>query len=103
MTPAEAEHDRSLSARLTSYLPPEQANERGVSLVLSDWASMSAVLSSRISTTSACPAVAASMSGVNPETQMFYIVLKSRLYYKTLFHLVHKHGVTNPNMSHQLR
>lgn len=35
----------------TSCLPPEQAKDSGVSLVLSDWASMSAPLSSNISTT----------------------------------------------------
>ena len=51
---------------LTSYRPPEQAKESGVSLVLSDWASMSAPWSNSISTTSAWPAVAARISGVNP-------------------------------------
>ena len=35
----------------TSCLPPEQAKDSGVSLVLSDWASMSAPLSGNISTT----------------------------------------------------
>ena len=37
---------------LTSTLPPEQARESGVSLVLSDCASISALCSSKISTTS---------------------------------------------------
>lgn len=53
----------------TSCLPPEQAKDKGVSLVLSDWASISAPLSSKISTTPTWPAVAAKMSGVNPETE----------------------------------
>lgn len=51
---------------VTSCLPPEQAKDSGVSLVLSDWASMSAPLSSNISTTPTWPAVAAKMSGVKP-------------------------------------
>lgn len=51
---------------VTSCLPPEQAKDRGVSLVLSDWASMSAPLSSNISTTPTWPAVAAKISGVKP-------------------------------------
>lgn len=53
----------------TSCLPPEQAKDKGVSLVLSDWASISAPLSSKISTTPTWPAVAAKISGVNPETE----------------------------------
>lgn len=51
---------------LTSWRPPEHANESGVSLVRSDWASMSPPLSRSISTTPTCPAVAAKISGVNP-------------------------------------
>lgn len=54
------------SCLCTSCLPPEQARDRGVSLVLSDWASMSPPLSSRISTTPTWPAVAARIKGVNP-------------------------------------
>jgi len=50
----------------TSYRPPEHAKERGVSLVLSDWASMSAPCVRRISTTFSWPAVAARISGVKP-------------------------------------
>lgn len=50
----------------TSWRPPEQAKERGVSLVLSDWASMSPPLSSSTSTTPTCPAVAARIRGVKP-------------------------------------
>lgn len=51
---------------ITSCLPPEQAKDKGVSLVLSDWASMSAPLSNSISTTPTWPAVAAKISGVKP-------------------------------------
>lgn len=51
---------------VTSCLPPEQAKDSVVSFVLSDWASMSAPLSSSISTTPTCPAVAAKISGVKP-------------------------------------
>ena len=50
----------------TSWRPPEQARERGVSLVRSDWASMSPPLSRRTSTTPTWPAVAARMRGVKP-------------------------------------
>ena len=55
-----------IKERFTSYLPPEQARDKGVSFVRSDCASISAPLFSKISTTSACPAVAAKISGVNP-------------------------------------
>lgn len=50
----------------TSCLPPEQAKERAVSFVRSDWASMSALWSSRMATVTACPALAARMRGVQP-------------------------------------
>ena len=40
----------------TSCLPPEQARERAVSLVRSDWASISAEWSRRIATVTAWPA-----------------------------------------------
>ena len=56
---------------LTSYLPPEQARDSGVSFVLSDWASISARCSSRISTTSTWPAVAARIRGVKPANKTF--------------------------------
>lgn len=60
----------ALRGNSTSCLPPEQAKDSGVSLVLSDWASMSAPLSSNISTTPTWPAVAAKMSGVKPKKQI---------------------------------
>ena len=52
----------------TSTLPPEHASDKGVSFVRSDCASISALCSKRISTTSLCPAVAAKINGVKPET-----------------------------------
>ncbi len=61
-----------VNCKITSCLPPEQARDRGVSLVLSDWASMSPPLSSRISTTPTWPAVAARIRGVNPVHRQSY-------------------------------
>ena len=58
----------------TSYLPPEQARESGVSLVLSDWASMSAPWSNKISTTSRWPAVAPKIRGVKPAMQFLILI-----------------------------
>jgi hypothetical protein len=61
---------------ITSYRPPEQAKDSGVSFVLSDWASMSAPDSNKISTTSTCPAVAARISGVKPEKYHLFLFKK---------------------------
>lgn len=61
------------TGEFTSCLPPEQANDRGVSLVLSDWASISAPLSNNISTTPTWPAVAAKISGVKPRRKDYIL------------------------------
>lgn len=77
-----------LETTLTSWRPPEQAKERGVSLVLSDWASMSPPLSSSTSTTPTCPAVAAKIRGVKPggENEGFFLFFFNRLKLYKIFH-----------------
>lgn len=73
---------------VTSCLPPEQAKDRGVSLVLSDWASMSAPLSSNISTTPTWPAVAAKISGVKPGKKKMIFSLHTKQKNNTAFHYI---------------
>lgn len=58
-----------INRKLTSNFPPEHARDNGVSLVRSDWASISALWSKRISTTSTWPAVAAKINGVKPKSK----------------------------------
>lgn len=65
----------------TSYLPPEHARDRGVSLVRSDWASMCAPALSRVSTTLACPAVAANIRGVKPFLSLCSVKIKVKSNY----------------------
>ena len=54
---------------ITSCLPEEQARERAVSLVLSVWASISALCSNKMDTVMAWPALAAKINGVHPERE----------------------------------
>ena len=63
-----------LILHITSCLPEEQAKERAVSLVLSVWASISALCSNKMDTVMAWPALAAKINGVHPEREWKGIV-----------------------------
>lgn len=85
---------------VTSCLPPEQAKDSGVSLVLSDWASMSAPLSSNISTTPTWPAVAAKISGVKPKGKIMIFSLHAKQKNNSVFHYIY-HNRTRSSISSQ--